>query len=457
MQSLTCFKTYDIRGRLGSELNPEIARRIARGFARALSARSVALGRDCRASSEELAQAVTAGLMDEGCTVLDLGLSGTEEMYFATSHFGADGGICVTASHNPIDYNGMKMVRAGSAPLDAETGLTSIRALAEADAFGPAKAGGERRDVALEARAAYVQAVLGFVDIARLRPLRIVVNAGNGAAGPTFDAIAEALTARGAPLEFIRLHHAPDGSFPNGIPNPLLPENRPVTAQAVREHGADLGVAWDGDFDRCFFFDHRGDFIDGEYVVGLLAEVFLAREPGARIIHDPRVIWNTRDVVARAGGVAVQARTGHAFVKQAMRDQGAIYGGEMSAHHYFRDFCHCDSGMISWLVMAELLGRRGQSLADLLAERRAAFPSSGEINFHIADPGAAIARVRATYEPQALGIDETDGIGLDMGSWRFNLRRSNTEPVVRLNLESRGEPIDGHLAALRALLEGGAG
>ncbi|MFN3954295.1 MAG: phosphomannomutase [Pararhodobacter sp.] len=456
MQTLSCFKTYDIRGRLGTDLDAGIARRIGHGFARALSARRVVLGRDCRASSEELARALALALQAEGCEVLDLGLSGTEEMYFATSHFGADGGICVTASHNPIDYNGMKMVRAGSAPLDAETGLATIRALAEADDFGAERPGGAWRDVSAEARTAYVEAVLGFVDIPRLRPLRLVVNAGNGAAGPTFDAIAEALAARGAPLEFIRLHHAPDGRFPNGIPNPLLPENRPVTAEAVRAHGADLGVAWDGDFDRCFFFDHHGDFVDGEYVVGLLAEVFLAREPGARIIHDPRVIWNTRDVVARAGGEAVQARTGHAFVKQAMRDFGAIYGGEMSAHHYFRDFCHCDSGMIPWLVMAELLGRRGQSLAALLAERRAAFPSSGEINFHLADPGAAIERVRAAYEPRAVGLDETDGIGLDMGNWRFNLRRSNTEPVVRLNLESRGQPIAGHLAALRDLLGGTA-
>lgn len=456
MQTLSCFKTYDIRGRLGTDLDAGIARRIGRGFARALSARRVVLGRDCRASSLELAQAVAEALKAEGCEVLDLGLSGTEEMYFATSHFDADGGICVTASHNPIDYNGMKMVRADSAPLDAETGLARIRALAEADDFGAERTGGTYHDVSLEARGAYVEAVLGFVDIARLRPLRLVVNAGNGAAGPTFDAIADALAARGAPLEFIRLHHQPDGSFPNGIPNPLLPENRPVTAQAVLAHGADLGVAWDGDFDRCFFFDHRGDFVDGEYVVGLLAEVFLAREPGARIIHDPRVIWNTRDVVARAGGEAVQARTGHAFVKQAMRDFNAVYGGEMSAHHYFRDFCHCDSGMIPWLVMAELLGRRNQPLAALLAERRAAFPSSGEINFHLADPGAAIERVRAAYERQALGLDETDGIGLDMGNWRFNLRRSNTEPVVRLNLESRGQPIAGHLAALRDLLEGTA-
>jgi phosphomannomutase len=451
MADLTCFKTYDVRGRLGVDLDEAIATRIGRGFARALNARRVVLGRDIRASSESLATAVAQALVDEGCEVLDLGLSGTEEMYFATTHFAADGGICVTASHNPMDYNGMKMVRAGSAPLDAATGLSTIKTLAEADAFGPAKPGGSLRDVAAEARSAYVDAVLGFVDIATLKPLNILVNAGNGAAGPTFDAIAAALADRGAPLRFVRMHHLPDGSFPNGIPNPLLPENRPATAQAVVAEGADMGVAWDGDFDRCFFFDEHGGFVDGEYIVGLLADVFLAKEPGAKIIHDPRVIWNTLDVVARAGGIAVQARTGHAFIKQSMRDHGAVYGGEMSAHHYFRDFVHCDSGMIPWLVLAELISRKG-SLADLIATRRAAFPSSGEINFHLDDPKAAIARVRAAFEPQAKGIDETDGISLDMGDWRFNLRSSNTEPVVRLNMESRGQALDAPLAAIKDLL-----
>lgn len=451
MPALTCFKAYDIRGRLGIDLDEGIATRIGRGFVQALGAKRVVLGRDCRASSAALADAAAAGLMAGGAEVLDLGLCGTEEMYFATSHFEADGGLCVTASHNPIDWNGMKMVRRGAAPLDAAGGLATIRALAEADAFGPPHPGGQRRSIAEAARTAYVERVLSFVDINALRPLRIVVNAGNGAAGPTFDAIAAALGARGAPLDFIRLHHAPDGTFPNGIPNPLLPENRPVTAQAVRDHGADMGVAWDGDFDRCFFFDHHGDFVDGEYMVGLLAEVFLAREPGGRIIHDPRVIWNTIDAVQVAGGQAIPARTGHAFIKQAMRDHGAVYGGEMSAHHYFRDFCHCDSGMIPWLVMAELISRKGP-LADMLAVRRAAFPSSGEINFQLADPQSAIARTRAAFEPQARAVDTLDGVGLDMGDWRFNLRSSNTEPMVRLNVESRGMPLEGPLEALRSLL-----
>lgn len=453
--SLTCFKAYDIRGRLGVDLDEGIAHLIGRGFARALDARRVVLGRDCRASSQALSSAVAEALMAEGAEVLDLGLSGTEEMYFATSHFAADGGICVTASHNPMDYNGMKMVRAGSAPLDTETGLASVRALAEADDFGPARSGGSLHDVATEARAAYVKRVLSFVDVAALKPLKILVNAGNGAAGPTFDAIATELEARGAPLEFIRMHHDPDGSFPNGIPNPLLPENQPQTADAVRAAGADFGVAWDGDFDRCFFFDHEGDFIAGEYLVGLLSDVFLAKEPGATIIHDPRVVWNTLDVVERADGTAVQSRTGHAFIKQAMRDHGAIYGGEMSAHHYFRDFCHCDSGMIPWLMIAELVSRKG-ALRDLVAERRAAFPSSGEINFVLDDVPAAVAQVRAKFEPEAKGIDETDGLSLDMGAWRFNLRASNTEPVLRLNVETRGDAalLAERVARVRALVEG---
>jgi len=437
-EKLTCFKAYDIRGRLGIDLDENTAYRIGAAFADALNAKSVVLGRDVRASSEALAQAVAQGLIDQGCEVLDLGLSGTEEMYFATTHFGADGGICVTASHNPMDYNGMKMVRAGSAPLDAASGLARIKELAEANTFEKSAALGNIRDVAEEARAAYVERICQFVDTSALKPLKIIVNAGHGTAGPTFDAIAERLAKLGAPLVFERLFHEPDGTFPQGIPNPLLPENRPASADAVRASGADFGVAWDGDFDRCFFFDHTGAFIDGEYVVGLLAEAFLAKDPGATIIHDPRIIWNTQDLVAKAGGRAVQTRTGHAFIKQAMRDENAAYGGEMSAHHYFRDFVYCDSGMIPWLLVAELVSRHGP-LADLVAHRKAAFPSSGEMNFTLDDPKAAIERVREAFEPEAISADKMDGLGFDMGQWRFNLRSSNTEPVVRLNVEARGD------------------
>lgn len=451
---LTCFKAYDIRGRLGAELNEDIARRIGRAFVEALSARRVVIGRDCRASSQALSAACVEGLVAGGAQVLDLGLCGTEEMYFAVTHFGADGGIEVTASHNPMDYNGMKLVRAGSAPLDTATGLGAIRALAEGPEL-PLLPGGSLMP-APDARAAYVERVLSFVDIAALRPLTILVNAGNGTAGPTFDAIAAALEEKGAPLRFVRLHHRPDGSFPNGIPNPLLPENQPVTGRAVVEAGADMGVAWDGDFDRCFLFDREGRFIPGEYIVGLLAEVFLAKEPGAIIVHDPRVIWNTQDVVARAGGQAVQARTGHAFLKQALRDTGAVYGGEMSAHHYFRDFMSCDSGMIPWLLVAELMGRTGRSLGDLVADRMRAFPSSGEINFHLDDADAAIARVEAAFAPLCPRRDETDGVSLAFADWRLNLRRSNTEPLLRLNVEARGEdvPVAGRVKELTALIRG---
>jgi phosphomannomutase len=453
MTGYSCFKAYDIRGRLGAELNAQIAQRIGRAFAEGLGARRVVLGRDCRASSQELALAVAEGLMQAGVEVLDLGLCGTEEMYFATTALEADGGIEVTASHNPMDYNGMKLVRRGSAPLDAASGLAAIKALAESGDFAPARAGGKVTEAGA-VRAGFVARVLSFVDIPALRPLKILVNAGNGAAGPTFDAIAAALAAKGAPLEFIRLHNTPDGSFPHGIPNPLLPENQPVTAQAVLAAGADMGVAWDGDFDRCFFFDASGAFVPGEYVVGLLAEAFLAKEPGAAIVHDPRVIWNTQDLVAQAGGRAIAARTGHAFLKQALRDTGAVYGGEMSAHHYFRDFMCCDSGMIPWLLIAELIGRSGQSLAELLAARRAAFPSSGEINFSVADTAATVARIEQVYAPLAQNRDDLDGLSLDFGTWRFNLRASNTEPLLRLNVEARGRQdlVDQGVAELSALI-----
>lgn len=432
--TLTCFTAYDIRGRLGVDLDEGIAFRIGRAFAHVLGARRVVLGRDCRASSQALADAVAAGLMAEGVQVLDLGLCGTEEVYLATDHLGADGGIAVTASHNPMDYNGMKMVQAGAAPVGWDTGLSAMQGLVSADDFGPP---GQGTRQAVDCRAAYVARVLSFVDIAALRPLHILVNAGNGTAGPTFDAIADGLASHGAPVRFSRLHHVPDGTFPNGIPNPLLPENQPMTADAVVAAGADMGVAWDGDFDRCFLFDDQGTFVPGEYVVGLLAEVFLTKEPGATIVHDPRVVLGTQDAIARAGGVAVQARTGHAFLKQALRDTGAVYGGEMSAHHYFRDFMACDSGMIPWLLVAELMGRTGLRLAELIAARRAAYPSSGEINFRVTDAAACIARVRGAY-PAAV-VDETDGASFNFPDWRFNLRSSNTEALLRLNVESRGD------------------
>ncbi|CAM3372188.1 phosphomannomutase [Paracoccus aminovorans] len=452
---IDCFKAYDVRGRLGTELDADVAWRIGRAFAQVLGAREVIVGRDTRETSPELAAALIRGLNEGGADVRDLGLAGTEEMYFATAHFGADGGIEVTASHNPIDYNGMKLVGRGAAPLDPEGDFAAIAELAQSGAFTETGRRGETRDFP-EARDTYARAMADFVDIAALKPLTVLVNAGNGTAGPTFDTVAAELERRGAPLHFIRVNHDADPSFPNGIPNPLLPENQPMTADAVRQHGADLGVAWDGDFDRCFFFDENGDFIPGEYIVGLLATAFLEKHPGEKIVHDPRVVLNSRDMIAAAGGQAVQARTGHAFVKRAMRESGAIYGGEMSAHHYFRDFHFADSGMIPWLLVTELVSRKGVSLGALVAERMRAFPSSGEINFRLGDPGAAIDRVVAHFAPQAIRRDDTDGISLEFADWRFNLRRSNTEPVVRLNVESRGDAalVAARRAEIEALLAG---
>jgi phosphomannomutase len=451
---LTCFKAYDIRGRLGDELNEEIAYRIGRAFAEVMGAKRVVLGRDVRPSSEALAGEVAKGLMAAGVEVLDLGLSGTEETYFAVTELGADGGICVTASHNPMDYNGMKMVQAGSAPIGAADGMDAIKALAESGDFAAEVPGGHVTD-ASGTRGAYVEKLMEFVEVSALTPLKVLVNAGHGAAGPSFDALAEAMATAGAPIEFIRVYHEPDGSFPAGIPNPLLDENQHLTADPVKEHGADMGVAWDGDFDRCFFFDHEGGFVPGEYVVGLLAEAFLAKEPGQKIIHDPRVVWATQEVVAEMGGEAIQSKCGHSFIKQAMRETGAVYGGEMSAHHYFRDFMACDSGMIPMLLMIELVCRRGESLKDLLTERRAAYPSSGEVNFRVGDQKAVIAAIEAEYGPKAEARDETDGLSLSFGDWRFNLRASNTEPLLRLNIEAKGKPslVREKLAEMRALIE----
>ncbi|MEJ6387987.1 phosphomannomutase [Gymnodinialimonas ulvae] len=451
---LTFFKAYDIRGRLDEDLTEDNVTRVGRAFAEVLDTKRVVVGRDVRPSSEGLAHAAIDGLRAAGVEVLDLGLCGTEEVYFAVSHLSADGGICVTASHNPMEYNGIKMVKAGSAPLDGAVDMAQIKALAESGDFAPEREGGRVVD-ASDTRAAYVECVLGFTSTADHKPLKILVNAGNGAAGPTFDAMADALAAKGSPWDFTRMHHAPDGSFPNGIPNPMLPENQPPTAEKLREIGADLAVAWDGDFDRCFFFDAEGNFIPGEYVVGLLAEVFLAKEPGAGIVHDPRVVWSTQHIVEEAGGDAILSKCGHSYIKQIMRDKQAVYGGEMSAHHYFRDFVFCDSGMIPWLLVCELLGRRGQGLKELVAERMAAFPSSGEINFKVSDAAAVMARVEAEYAPHAIARDDTDGLSLSFEHWRLNLRASNTEPLLRLNVETRGSValVDEMVGRLSKLIE----
>jgi phosphomannomutase len=464
MSTLTCFKAYDIRGKLGAELNEDIAYRIGRAYGEELKkppsptlspqggqgAKTVVVGGDVRLTSEALKLALANGLMDAGVNVIDLGMTGTEEIYFATKHLGVDGGVEVTASHNPLDYNGMKLVREGAKPISGDTGLKDIQRMAESNAFPPVTQRGTLTQQSCLAD--YVQHLLGYIDLKKIKPLKLLVNSGNGAAGHVIDTLEAEFQRLQVPITFIKVHHAPDGTFPNGIPNPLLPECRVDTTNAVLAHGADMGIAWDGDFDRCFLFDAQGQFIEGYYIVGLLAEAFLRKQPGSKIIHDPRLTWNTVDIAQANGGIPIQSKTGHAFIKERMRAEDAVYGGEMSAHHYFRDFAYCDSGMIPWLLVAELLCATGKPLAQLVGERIAAYPCSGEINFRVQNAQTSIQRIKDHFLPPAplagegsgMGvffprIDLTDGLSMEFTDWRFNLRGSNTEPVLRLNVESRGD------------------
>lgn len=441
MSKLTCFKAYDIRGQLGSELDVDIAYRIGRSFGHYLSNddkknKTVIVGGDIRLTSEELKGALANGLMDSGVNVIDIGMTGTEEIYFATSHLKADGGIEVTASHNPADYNGMKLVREDSKPISGDTGLREIQCLAEANVFPPVTARGSftKSSHLIE----YVDHLMGYIDPKNIRPMKLVVNAGNGAAGHVIDEIERRFNTLNIPVKFVKIFHEPDGNFPNGIPNPLLPECRYDTSRAVIRHEADMGIAWDGDFDRCFFFDECGQFIEGYYIVGLLAEAFLHKAPGAKIIHDPRLTWNTVDIVEKNGGVPVISKTGHAFIKERMRLEDAVYGGEMSAHHYFKEFAYCDSGMIPWLLVTELLSLKKSNLSDVVKNRILAYPSPGEINRKVADADLVIDKVLQVYAKQAVNIEHIDGLSVDMGEWRFNLRKSNTESLLRLNLETQG-------------------
>lgn len=431
---IECFKAYDIRGRLPDQLNEDVAWRIGRAYAEEVAPKKVVVGYDVRESSPAISLALMRGLTVGGCDVFDIGLCGTEEVYHATFSQKMDGGIMVTASHNPIDYNGMKLVREGSRPISGDTGLEKIKGLVESGSFSDHPILGSI--VRKSFRKEYIQHLLSYIDAASLKPLKIVVNAGNGCAGPVIDELEYLL-----PVKFIKICHEPDATFPNGIPNPLLPENRSKTRDAVLENQADLGIAWDGDFDRCFLFDEKGSFIEGYYIVGLLAQAFLLDHPGERVIHDPRLCWNTIDLVEHSGGIAVQSKTGHAFIKERMRFENAIYGGEMSAHHYFRDFAYCDSGMIPWLKVIELMSQRNQSLSVMVAEMINAFPASGEINRVVADSGQVIEAIREVYELAAESVEFTDGLSMDMGKWRFNLRQSNTEPLIRLNVESRGDKL----------------
>lgn len=435
---LQCFTAYDVRGRVPDELNPDIARRIGLAFAERFSLKKVVVGRDMRLSSPDIAQALSEALVERGVTVLDIGLAGTEEMYYAVfsnEAQGVDGGIMVTASHNPADYNGMKLVQRGARPVSSASGLGDIAEMAATDSW--------YRDIqarptapgvleTLLAKDSFIGHLLSSVKADRLASLKLVVNAGNGCAGPIIDILEEHL-----PFTFVKLNHTPDGTFPNGVPNPLLPEKREATAQAVREHDADLGIAWDGDFDRCFFYDENGRFIEGYYIVGMLAQAMLQLYPGSTILHDPRLVWNTREIVENAGGVPVMTRTGHAFIKEKMREVDALYGGEMSAHHYFREFGYCDSGMIPWLLVCQLLSDSGKKLSAMVDDCMAAYPVSGEINSKVQDPDAVIVRIKEKYADGQM--DFTDGLSVEFPRYRFNLRKSNTEPVLRLNVETRAD------------------
>jgi len=428
-----CFKAYDIRGKVPDELNPDLVRNIGRAFAAVFQPRKVAVGHDIRLSSPGLTEALVEGLLESGVDVLHLGLCGTEEIYhaaFSLEGDGVDGGIVVTASHNPKDYNGLKFVTRGARPVSGASGLEKMAELIVNNELPPpsGKLGVERR---AENKNAYIQHLLGYVNRDELAPLKLVVNNGNGSAAPVVDLLEQEL-----PFDFIKAFHEPDGHFPNGVPNPLLPEKREETAKLVREHGADFGIAWDGDFDRCFFWDEKGDFIEGYYIVGLLALELLEQNPGEKILHDPRLIWNTQELVSGAGGVPIMTKTGHAFIKERMRLEDAIYGGEMSAHHYFKSFGYCDSGMIPWLLVASLLSRKKVPLSSLVADCVAAYPVSGEINNVVADPDAVIAKIEERFQE---GEKEyTDGLSVSFPDFRFNVRKSNTEPLLRLNVESRG-------------------
>ena len=455
MTKLTCFKAYDIRGQLGEELNGEIAYNIGRAYGQIYQPKTIVVGCDVRLSSEDLKQATIRGLNDAGVNVLDLGMTGTEEVYFGAFHLDVQGGIEVTASHNPMDYNGMKLVRENSRPISADTGLKDIQALAETGVFDEVTVKGttEKYNILPE----FVDHLMGYIDPAKISPLKLVVNAGNGAAGHVIDAIEEKFKVLNVPVEFIKIHHEADGTFPNGIPNPILVENRDSTRNAVLENGADMGLAWDGDFDRCFLFDEKGQFIEGYYIVGLLAQAFLLKQSGEKIVHDPRLVWNTFDIVEQFKGEAIQSKSGHSFIKEKMREHNAVYGGEMSAHHYFRDFAYCDSGMIPWLLAISVLSETQQPLSSLVEEMIEKFPCSGEINFKVADTQITIQKIFDYFANQNPSIDKTDGVSLDFGAWRLNVRASNTEPLLRLNIESRKDqnpkPIQAYVDELTQLIQ----
>jgi len=447
--ALSCFKAYDIRGKVPEQLSADLAYDIAVAFAAELEPSKVVVGYDIRLESPEIAASVRRGLLDAGVDVIDIGLCGTEEVYFNTPYLNADGGIMITASHNPKGYNGLKMVREGSRPISGDTGLKAIEHRVETGNLPTASIKGT--ESSFLDKTPYIEHLLTYIRPESWNRMKLVFNAGNGSAG----AVIEQLTAR-LNVEPTFVHLEPNGDFPNGVPNPLLVENRESTSRAVIETGADFGVAWDGDFDRCFFFDKEGTFIEGYYVVGLLAASILNQHAGSKIIHDPRLTWNTIDIVKAKGGVPIQSKTGHAFIKEIMREQDAVYGGEMSAHHYFRDFNYCDSGMIPWLLVGQLLVDTGKTLAELVAERIAMYPCSGEVNFRVEDIHRTIALVENYYVNDCIEIDRTDGVSLSFTDWRMNIRASNTEPLLRVNIESKDSTrlVSERLSEVSGLIKG---
>ncbi len=428
-QYLPCFKAYDVRGKVPSELNSDIAYDIGRAYADQTGAKTVCVGHDIRLSGPELSSALASGLNDAGVDVVDLGMVGTEMVYFATAHYGYDGGVMITASHNPADYNGMKMVTKQSRPISGDTGLLDIERRAFEKNWERSGAG------QLSGRDAYedfVRHLLGIVKPSELKALRVLCDAGNGAAGVALEKLLPHL-----PFEVEKRNFKPDGTFPNGVPNPILEESRAGATQVMKAGHFDFGVAWDGDYDRCFFFDEHGNFIEGYYIVGLLARALLLADPNQTIIYDPRLTWNTLEVVGKLGGRAVVCKSGHAFIKEKMRSENAAYGGEMSAHHYFRDHWFCDSGMIPFLLVARIVSHTGRSLGDLVGEMIKNYPCSGEVNSTVADVKTTLAKVEEHFKDGT--IDHLDGLSVEFDNWRFNLRGSNTEPVIRLNVESRGD------------------
>lgn len=438
INKLTCFKAYDIRSPIGPDLNEDIFYRIGRAVCEHLRAKNIVIGHDARATSPIFANILKNASLDSDVNVLDIGLAGTEEVYWAVKEFRASAGMMVTASHNPINYNGIKIVKYGSEPLDSKIDFQPIKKITERNQFKSINQKGSLYDFKTSARQKYTEKIISFVDHRSLKPLKIVVNSGNGAAGPSFDRIVKKLHTLGVQTNFVLVNHNPDSNFPKGVPNPLLKENQRETSFEIIKNKADFGVAFDGDFDRCFFFDETGSFVSGEQIVALIASIFISKEQGARVVHDGRVIWNISEKIKSNQGISIIAKVGHNFMKQAMRENEAIYGGEISAHHYFRDFAYCDSGMIPFLILWEILSKSKTTFSRLINNEKIKFLSSGEINFTVEDPDMCFNLIREYYLDLSNNYTEFDGLSFTFDKWRFNVRKSNTEPLIRLNIETKG-------------------